>query len=136
MKSYLLTMTYGVILPIAFPIAAISFFVEYWIDKYLLLRRNCVPRRTGKNLVNTISRFIPIGVFSNCLFSLIFHYNYNSDTLIATVTGLIVSFVFLTTPWVKIMKLRKVLKSANIVTSFRESNSPIIEETAQTRRSY
>ena len=64
-----------------------------------------------------------------------FHYKYNSETLVATLTGLVVSFVFLTTPWVKIMKLRKVLKSANIVTSFRESNSCLgdIAQDIQTR---
>ena len=105
-------MTYGPMIPIAFPIAAISFFVEYWVDKYILLRRNCQPPIIGKNLVNTISRFIPIGVFLNCLFSMIFHLHYNSETLVASLTGLIFSFVFLLTPWERVLKLRKILRSA------------------------
>ena len=108
-------------MPVAFPIAAISFFIEYWVDKYILLRRNCRPPIIGKNLVNTISRFIPIGVFLNCLFSMIFHYNYNSETLVATLTGLVFSFVFLLTPWERVLKLRKILRSANIVHSLRST---------------
>jgi len=58
-------MMYGPIIPIAYPIAAISFFVEYWVDKYILLRRLCRPENIGKNLNKTISRFIPVGVFLN-----------------------------------------------------------------------
>ena len=114
MKSYLMVMTYGSIIPIAFPIMAISFFFEYWIDKYILLRRNCRPPIVGKKLIKIMSQFIPIGVFLNCLFSMIFHYSYNSDTLYATITGLIISFVFLITPWERILKLRSFLKSAHI----------------------
>jgi len=114
-------MSYGAIIPIAFPIATISFLIEYWVDKYILLRRNCRPPIIGKNLVNTINRFIPIGIFLNCLFSLIFHYDYNSETFVATVTGLIVSFVFLLTPWVRVLKIRKMLRAANFLHSLKSS---------------
>ena len=48
---------------------------------------------------------------------MIFHYNYNSESLIATVTGLIISFVFLLTPWVRFIKLRAILKSAQIISA-------------------
>ena len=115
MKSYLLVMMYGSMIPIAFPITLVSFFFEYWIDKYLLLRRNCRPPIIGKNIIQLISRFIPCGVFLNCLFSMVFHYNYNSETLIATSTGLIVSFMFLVIPWKRVIKLRSILKKANIL---------------------
>ena len=121
-KSYLLVMVYGSIIPIAFPITLVSFLVEYWIDKYLLLRRNCHPPIIGKNLIKIISRFIPIGVFLNCLFSMIFHYEYNSETLTATSTGLIVSFTFLVLPWQRVMKLRSILKKAHVV-QFRSLKS-------------
>ena len=117
MKSYLLVMVYGSIIPIAFPITLVSFFVEYWIDKYLLLRRNCRPPISGKNLIKIISRFIPVGVFLNCVFSMIFHYRYNSETLPATSTGLVVSFIFVVTPWKRVIKLRSILKATNLVHS-------------------
>ena len=84
-------MTYGAIIPVAFPIAAISFFVEYWIDKYVLLRRHCRPPIIGKNLDYIIIRCIPIGVFLNLLFSMVFHYEFNPESLPATVTGFGVS---------------------------------------------
>ena len=123
MKTYLLVMVYGSIMPIAFPIAAISFLVEYWIDKYILLRRNCRPPNIGRNLVETMSQFIPIGVFLNCVFSMMFHYHYNSDTLVATITGLVFSFVFLLTPWGRLLKLRRMLQSAKMVHSMNHSSA-------------
>lgn len=113
---------YGPILPIAYPITAIVFFVEYWIDKYILLRRNCRPPNIGKNLNVVILKFIPIGIFLNCIGSMIFHYNYNSDTMPATVTGLIISFVFLLTPWVRFIKLRLILKKAHVIKSSEDDN--------------
>ena len=58
-------MMYGPIIPIAYLITAIFFFVEYWLDKYILLRRNCRPPNIGKNLNAVILKFIPIGVFLN-----------------------------------------------------------------------
>ena len=65
MKTYLLAMLYGPMLPIAYLITAISFVVEYWLDKYLLLRRHTRPERMGDNLDKTILRFLPIGVLIN-----------------------------------------------------------------------
>ena len=65
MKTYLLTMLYGPMIPIAYPVAAISFFFEYWIDKYRFLRRDRRPANMGKNLDRTMTRFIPIGVILN-----------------------------------------------------------------------
>ena len=115
MKTYLLVMMYGPVIPIAYPIAAISYFVEYWVDKYILLRRHCRPKNLGEKLNRTMSRFIPIGVFLNCLGSMIFHYEYNSETLIPTVTGFVISFVFLLTPWARVIRLIKILQTATII---------------------
>ena len=65
MKTYLLAMLYGPMLPMAYPITAISFFIEYWVDKYILLRRHTRPERMGNSLDKTIIRFLPIGVLIN-----------------------------------------------------------------------
>ena len=65
MKTYLLTMFYGPIIPIAYPIAAVSFIIEYWVDKLILLRRTPRPETIGKYLVRNIIRLLPIGVFLN-----------------------------------------------------------------------
>ena len=43
MKTYLLTMFYGPILPIAYPIAGLTYVIEYWVDKTILLRRTPRP---------------------------------------------------------------------------------------------
>jgi len=57
---------------------------------------------------------------------MIFHYNYNEETLIPTVTGLVISFVFLLTPWVRFIKLKSILEyskniQSNNLGSFRNS---------------
>lgn len=109
MKSYLLAMTYGPIMPIAYPITAISFVVEYWVDKYILLRRHCRPETIGKYLDSNIIKFIPIGVLLNCITGMVFFYDYNTDTLAAGCLGLVISFLFLVTPWQRLIKLRKLI---------------------------
>ena len=113
----MLTMTYGAIVPISFPFAAISFFVEYWVDKFKLLRRNCRPPIIGKNLVKTISQFIPLGVLLNCLFSGIFHYRYNEETLVATLIGFMVSFIILLTPWVRVLGIKPLFRKEKVLVS-------------------
>jgi len=95
MKTYLLAMFYGPILPIAYPITAISFIVEYWVDKYILIRRTPRPEAIGKYLVRNISRLFPVGVFFNCISSMVFYYKYDHDALTTSVLGLVVAFIFL-----------------------------------------
>jgi hypothetical protein len=43
MKTYLLAMFYGPIMPLAYPITFASLCMEYWIDKFILLRRHSRP---------------------------------------------------------------------------------------------
>jgi hypothetical protein len=50
MKTFLLAMYYSPILPIVWPITALSLVAEYWIAKYLLLRRHCRPDNLGNDL--------------------------------------------------------------------------------------
>ena len=51
---------------------------------------------------------------------MVFHYQYNSETLAATVVGMVVSIVFLLTPWVRFIKLRTILKSSHLIQAGEE----------------
>ena len=46
---------------------------------------------------------------------MLFHYDYNRSSLIPTMTGMIVCFLFLITPWVRIINLREILSAAHII---------------------
>ena len=50
MKTYLLAMQFGPILPISYTITALSLLVEYWVDKYNLMRVHMKPKSSGKSL--------------------------------------------------------------------------------------
>ncbi len=105
MKTYLLAMFYGPIMPLAYPITFCSLIVEYWVDKFILLRRHSRPLAMGKELNETIQRFIPIGVLLNCASTMLFFTEYDRRNLIPSVIGLVISFAILMTPWQRIIKL-------------------------------
>lgn len=115
MKTYLVCMFYGPILPMAYPITMLSFVLEYWVDKFILFNRHVRPDAMGKHLDRFIIRFIPIGVVLNCASTFIFHYQYNSDALIPCIVGIVISFAFLITPWIRFQKFQKLLKKTKLI---------------------
>jgi hypothetical protein len=50
MKTFLLAMFYSPILPIVWPVTVLSLIAEYWVSKYLLLRRHSRPETMGNDL--------------------------------------------------------------------------------------
>jgi hypothetical protein len=50
MKTVLLAMFYAPMFPVAFPITLFSLILEYWVGKFVLLRRHCRPETMGKEL--------------------------------------------------------------------------------------
>ena len=51
------TFLYSGAMPIMYPVAAIFFFITYWIDKCLLLRRYKKPTKLDYNLAKRITAF-------------------------------------------------------------------------------
>lgn len=90
-KTYLLAMYFGPIIPLAYPVTAISFFIEYWVNKYVLLRRHSRPEKMGENLNRSMLQFIPIGGLLNSFNSMLYHYMYNPDSLLAGGVGFIIT---------------------------------------------
>jgi hypothetical protein len=109
-NTFLLAMFYGPMIPIAFPITAMSLFAEYWLFKYLLMRRHTMPEKIGSELDQTMLKTIPIGSAILSVSSMIFHYNYNSDALIPCTVGLVATAITLLVPINRIREIRRDLE--------------------------
>ncbi|MEE4247734.1 MAG: hypothetical protein V2I33_20215 [Kangiellaceae bacterium] len=62
MKTYLLAMFYGPVLPIAYPITLLSLLGEFWVQKILLIRRHCRPAHLSNNIDRVMVRVVPVGI--------------------------------------------------------------------------
>lgn len=61
-KTILLTFCYAPLLPSAFLISGIGILIEYWLSKYLLLRRHSWPKRLSGNLSKVMIQVLPWAV--------------------------------------------------------------------------
>ena len=59
-KIMFLTVFYGPLLPIAYPIGMLALGIIYWVGKYTLLRRNNRPFMMGKSLIRKMVSFIEL----------------------------------------------------------------------------
>ena len=67
---------------------------------------------------------------------MLFHYEYDKKTLIPTTLGLIVCFVFLLTPWVRLIKLRQILKTAKLLQRIESVTTEEQEDSESTQKPY
>jgi len=104
MKTYLLAMFYGPILPIVFPITILSIIAEYWVGKIVLLRRHCRPENLGNDLDVVILRLVKLGVLIFAATSFGFNYDYNEDSFLPGIIGLAIAVVSIFTPFQKLLK--------------------------------
>lgn len=85
MKTFMVAIIYAPILPIGLLIACIGIGMEYWIDKYMLLRRHSRPSRISDEIGDLISSLIPWVIFLYSLMLFIYmqylfeDYEYNSN---------------------------------------------------------
>ena len=66
---------------------------------------------------------------------MLFHFDYDKNTLLPTAIGMIVAFLFLLTPWVRIIKLRQILKQTKLVSQITSYDADS-EEGQKTFESY
>lgn len=62
MKTYLIILIMSPIFPLGMPIGFISMILQYWTDKYLLLRRHCKPPNLGKGLSNNLMNWLSLAI--------------------------------------------------------------------------
>jgi hypothetical protein len=69
---FLLVCLYTPILPILPLLALVGVFIQYWVEKYLLLRRYSVPEAMGSEMAKFYSSLIPYGMLLYAISNFIF----------------------------------------------------------------
>jgi hypothetical protein len=110
MKTFLLGMFYSPMLPIVWPITILGLIGEYWVAKYLLLRRHSRPGNLGNQLDEVILRGIKIGALLFAVSNFFFHYEQSTDTIVPGLVGIGIAVVSIFQPFSKIRLIRKELR--------------------------
>lgn len=101
---------YSYLVPIAVPVICILFFLQYWVDKYVLLRRSSLKYHFGYFLCNETSKLFESSVFAlglgNFIFSLYIH---NFQLSVISVVGFGIATVFTILVWVTPKKLEAII---------------------------
>ena len=116
MKTVLLSLMYAPLLPIGVLIGIVALGIQYWVSKYMLLRRHRRPVRLSDELDDVMLRLIPIGCAAYAAANFYFFYDLNTDAVIPGAIGCGLVFLYITTPigktfkaWVKLSLARKTL---------------------------
>jgi hypothetical protein len=64
MKTLMIIFVFAPIFPVGLLIGSFSMFLQYWTDKYLLLRRHARPPQLGSKISDNIMRWMPILILS------------------------------------------------------------------------
>ena len=96
-KTMLMTFFYAPILPVSFLISGIALFVEYWVDKYLLLRRHARPNRLSGDLANYMTKTIPWAVLVYSIMNYIYMelLNPGDSTLAFVWLMIVIGYIFI-----------------------------------------
>lgn len=77
-KTVLLTFCYAPLVPLAFIFGAIAVFNEYWVFKYLLLRRHTWPKKLSGDLAKTMFNIIPLSILLYAIMNYVYMNYLNS----------------------------------------------------------
>jgi hypothetical protein len=77
MKTYLLAMFYGPVLPLVFPITVLSLIAEYWMIKTMLLRRYARPPYLSYHIDKAMINMVVVGIFLFAYANFMFHSSIN-----------------------------------------------------------
>lgn len=78
-KTILLTFCYAPIVPLGFFFSTLAVFFEYWMFKYLLLRRHSWPKKLSGDLARAMFNVIPWSVLLYSIMNFVFMYYLNPD---------------------------------------------------------
>lgn len=76
---FLLVCFYTPIIPILPIIALVGVFIQYWVEKYLLLRRYSVPEAMGATMAKFYASLIPYGMLLYAISNYIFLKDLSDD---------------------------------------------------------
>ena len=123
LKTYLLTVVYAPMLPLAFLFGALALVIQYWQDKVMLLRYIARPEMLSHVLGNSMLRVIPLGAVMYAFANWIFFYNLQPASRVPGVVGIVTSVAWLVLPWKKLAKLLRMCKSRVLPNIFDLSES-------------
>lgn len=63
MKTFIVALIYAPFLPVGLLIAPMGIAFDYWVAKYLLLRRHSRPKRISSDMADAIMAMIPPVIF-------------------------------------------------------------------------
>ena len=107
LKTMLLTSFYAPAMPICLPITILGLIFLYWTDKYLLLRRNCLPPSLGSRLNASMIEYLEWMAFTFAMGNLLFMFTlidtegdraYNRTHQIIVWVTLVISLVSIVFP--------------------------------------
>ena len=98
MKTMLVTFFYAPIIPLGFLISIVAIVLEYWMDKYLLLRRHSRPNRLSGDLSMYMTKIIPWGVLLYAVMNFVYMDILNPDNSGPALACLIVVVVYIFIP--------------------------------------
>lgn len=107
MKTYLLTLFYAPVLPIAYPIGLIALILQYWAEKYMLLRVHSRPEVLSHELDETMLSFISLGSVLYAITNFVFFYDIMEKAIAPGVVGLVTAVAYTFLPVKKLIKLVK-----------------------------
>lgn len=98
MKTYLLSIMYAPLLPVGLFIGLVAIFLQYWTNKYMLLRRHCRPVRLSDELDEVMLRFVALGCVAYAASTCYFFYDLDSDLYLPGAVGCGIAGVYVCFP--------------------------------------
>lgn len=98
MKTTIVTFAYAPIIPLGFLISLAGLFLEYWIDKYVLLNRHSRPVRFGSDLSSVMTHILPYAVFIYAVMTYVFMDELSPDISLPAFVWMWIVFVYLFFP--------------------------------------
>jgi len=116
MKTYLLSLMYAPVLPIGLLIGLAAVILQYWVNKYMLLRRHSRPVRLSDELDDMMLQFVALGCAAYAASTYYFFYDLDSDLFLPGAIACGLTLVYLFTPLQRMFKLclRKQLIVGNV----------------------
>jgi hypothetical protein len=98
MKTFLLSLMYAPVLPLGLVIGLVGILLQYWVNKYMLLRRHCRPVRLSDELDEVMLQFIPLGCAAYSASTCYFYYDLSTDLYLPGAIGCCVVLVYFLSP--------------------------------------
>lgn len=105
MKTYLLSLMYAPVLPLGLVLGVGAVLLQYWVAKYMLLRRHSRPVRLSDELDEVMLQFIALGCAAYAASTGYFFYDLQTDLFLPGAIGCGLVLVYFFTPLQRMLKL-------------------------------